>query len=294
VRVLVLGGNGQLGHRVWMAAMARSHDTWVTLRHPAPEASWGVLFPRDRVVEGVEASHPASLDAALALTSPDIVINALGIVKQRADGSDVGRCFAANVFVPHYLAQRCAAAGIRFITVSSDCVFTGQRGFYAEGDQADALDVYGMSKRLGEIDRPHLTLRTSHIGRSLSGQFGLLEWLLAQTDSVPGYRRAIYSGLTTAALAATIMEVIDHHPSLAGLWHVSSRPITKLDLLVTIRDAFGLETEIIPVDEPVIDRSLDDRRFRTETGIPQPTWAAMIGDLATDPTPYATLRGERP
>ena len=97
---------------------------------------------------------------------------------------------------------------------------------------------------------------------------------------VNGFTRAIFSGLTTAALARVIADVIESHPELTGLYHVAAAPISKFDLLARLNDAFGCGHEIRPVDEPEINRALDGSRFADATGIAVPSWDAMIGEYA--------------
>lgn len=289
MRVLIMGANGMLGHRVWMAASAR-HETWATLRGTLAGAPWAALFDAERIIEGVSADSDA-IKRALDVSRPEVVINAVGLTKQRPDGNDPGAAFVANCFVPHFLRLQCDLTGTRLIQVSTDCVFTGTKGGYTESDQPDAMDVYGLSKRLGEIGSPHLTLRTSLIGRSLVGSAGLVEWFLSQPGPVPGYRRAIFSGLTTAFVAETMIQVIEEHATLSGLWHLAADPVDKFDLLSRLATALSHDIQIVPADNPVIDRSLDDTRFRAETGIARPTWEEMIDHLASDPTRYDQLRG---
>jgi dTDP-4-dehydrorhamnose reductase len=110
---------------------------------------------------------------------------------------------------------------------------------------------------------------------------------------VRGYNRAIYSGLTTQALAQVIMNVIQDQPQLTGLYHVSAEPITKYDLLCLLNEAFKANVEIEPFPEIVLDRSLDSRRFRAATGFVPPAWPDMLQAMADDPTPYTEWRGKR-
>jgi dTDP-4-dehydrorhamnose reductase len=291
LRVLILGGNGMIGHRMWMAGRT-AHETWVTVRGQLGNRPWAPLFEPRRTVEGVSAEDPASIDRALRIARPDVVVNALGIIKQRPEGSQPGPAFMANCLVPHYVRSRCDVLGARLIQMSTDCVFTGDRGHYSESDVPDALDVYGLTKRLGEVGSPHLTLRVSALGRSLSGTDGLLEWFMSRRGPVTGYRGALFSGLVTEVLAETVFRIADDFPALSGLWHVASPAIDKYDLLVRLREAFSLDTSIDASDTPRIDRTLDDSRFRSATGIPRPDWDAMIERLVADRTPYPVLRGE--
>jgi dTDP-4-dehydrorhamnose reductase len=163
---------------------------------------------------------------------------------------------------------------------------------YTEDDISDAEDLYGRTKFLGEVGGSGcLTLRTSIIGRELRTTSGLVEWFLSNRGSkVRGYTRAIYSGFTTLALAQIIADVLERHPGLSGVYHVSSEPINKYDLLCLLRDAFGLHIEIEPYPDVQIDRSLDSRRFRAATGFVSPAWPEMIHAMAADPTPYERWR----
>lgn len=282
-----------IGHRVWLAARERL-ETWVTIRQDLSSQPWLEIFDSSRLIPGVSANDPHSLDRALELSRPDVVFNAIGLIKQRAGASDSGAAFQANSFVPHFLRARCDVLGARLVHVSTDCVFTGTRGNYSESDVPDALDVYGLTKRLGEIGAPHLTIRTSAIGRSLAGSAGLLEWLLGQQGAVSGWTRAFFSGLGTPTLADTIVAVITEHTDLAGVWHVAAPRIDKFTLISRLCDAFSLPVTIEPEAQPAIDRSLNDERFRHATGIARPGWDEMVGRLASDPLPYDQLRmGDR-
>jgi dTDP-4-dehydrorhamnose reductase len=179
--------------------------------------------------------------------------------------------------------------------VSTDCVFSGEKGRYTEADLPDPRDLYGRSKLLGEVGSAGaITLRTSMIGREIDTRSGLVEWFLGQRGGrVSGYRRAIYSGFTTAVLSRIILEVIDRHRDLSGVWHVSSDPIDKYSLLNLINAAFGLGVTIDPDETFACDRSLDGARYRSRTGFTPPSWADMIAELRADSTPYDRWRAER-
>ena len=175
--------------------------------------------------------------------------------------------------------------------ISTDCVFSGNKGNYTEADIPDAQDIYGRTKLLGEISRSNcLTIRTSVIGRDSTSTKGLLEWFLKREGKVTGYKNAIYSGFTTQALAQIIGDLIAHYPDLEGLYQIASEPISKYDLLTKIRDAMHLAHEIIAFDTPVCDRSLDATAFVERTNYLIPTWDEMIAELAADTTPYGEWR----
>jgi dTDP-4-dehydrorhamnose reductase len=182
-----------------------------------------------------------------------------------------------NSLLPHRLARLCKSAGARLIQISTDCVFLGARGMYREADIADAQDLYGRSKLLGEVDEPHaMTLRTSLIGRELASARSLVGWFLAQEGSVKGYERAIFSGMPTVELARVMRDFIIPHPDLHGVYHIAARPISKYELLKLVAAVYGKQIRIIPDRDLVIDRSLSGERFHGATGYVAPDWPELI------------------
>src|SRR5262249_1447982 len=153
---------------------------------------------------------------AMAAARPDAVVNCIGVVKQRGDGKDPVVSLTVNSLFPHRLAALCAAASARLVHLSTDCVFSGAPGGYRRTDAADATELYGRTKLLGEVDAPGcVTLRTSMIGRELTTSQGLVEWLLAQRGEAPGFTRAVFSGLTTLELSRVIGAIVESHPDMS-------------------------------------------------------------------------------
>ena len=287
MRILIMGGAGMLGHKLLQVFRER-HETWATFRADRPPATPAGLFDPARSVTGVEATDTSAAVRAIARVRPDAVVDCIGIVKQRAAAKDPIAAIRVNALFPHLLSDACAAAGARLVHISTDCVFSGRRGGYVEGDPPDAEDLYGRTKLLGEVDAPHaLTLRTSMIGRELSGHYSLLDWFLSQHNrTVRGYTNAVFSGLTTIALSRLIVDIVERLPGLSGLYHVSADPINKHDLLHLLNAAYGAGVTILPDDSLALDRSLDSSRFRAASGFQPAPWAAMVAELAADLTPY--------
>jgi len=291
MRVLVLGSTGMLGHKLCQAASDRM-ETAATVRETKPVAEALGLSKQVRVIGGVDAADLASVERAVAGVQPDVVVNCIGIVKQSPLAQDPISSVTVNALFPHQLARICREGGARLIQLSTDCVFSGRKGHYAEGDASDAEDLYGRSKFLGEVGEPNaITLRTSMIGRELHGANGLVEWFLSQKGkSVRGFRRSIFSGFTTIALSEIVLDVVIPHPELTGVWHVAADPISKHELLSMIDAVYDLGVAIEADDSVVCDRSLDGTRFATKTGFVAAPWRAMIEEMAEDPTPYGQLR----
>jgi dTDP-4-dehydrorhamnose reductase len=293
MRVLVLGGEGMLGHQV-CRRLGPHFEVWATYRtDPAEWIAYGNV-PPDRALGGVDAMAIETVESALVDVKPDAVINCIGIVKQRDEAKMAAPSIAVNALFPHHLADLCMAMDARLVHVSTDCVFSGRRGSYTEDDLPDAEDLYGRSKSLGEVDRDGcLTMRTSIIGWEVMAHASLLEWFAAQRgQTIRGYRRAIYTGLSTIDLADTMAWVLKELPELDGLYQVASAPITKYELLARLRDKLGWhDITVEPDDDHASDMSLLATRFKAATGWQPPSWQQTIDALAAAWPLYASWRG---
>lgn len=292
MKILILGGSGMLGHRLWMN-LCKNHEVWVTVRgehNPFPRVP---EFPEEFIRYRVDGLIFDEVTRALASIQPDLVINCIGLIKQMGHlARDPLFSISLNALLPHRISLICRTAKIRMIHISTDCVFSGRKGSYTEEDQSDAEDLYGRTKFLGEVSYPHcITLRTSIIGLELKNRLGLIEWFIAQQNAIKGFKRAIFTGFTTDELARIIEQQIIPNPDLHGLYHVSSDPISKFDLLMLAKQAFKKEIDIIPDEDFLCDRSLISSRFREQTGYTPPSWEKMINGMAATLPFYSTLRG---
>jgi dTDP-4-dehydrorhamnose reductase len=285
--IVVLGGDGMLGHKVFQRLRAVA-ATVCTVR--GVPSGVGLLAGAD-VIPGVDLMHFDRAAELLADLKPRFVINCAGIIKQRPQAGDAIPSLTINSLLPHCLAQWCAQWNGRLIHFSTDCVFSGRRGGYREDDESDATDLYGRSKFLGEVHAPNaLTLRTSIIGRELARHGSLLDWFLMQNHGrVRGFRRVLYSGVTTNHLAGLVERIVLDHGHLAGLYQVVSAPISKYDLLRSIRDAWRLDIEIEPDETEASDRSMCGEKLGAAIGYRAPAWTELIAQLVEDPTPYPPL-----
>lgn len=285
MRVLVFGAGGMLGHKL-MQVLGSNHEVFGTVRDANKQLAR--FAPDERIIVNVAVEDPDWIRRAIDTIKPDVVINAIGIIKQLPDSKNVITTLTVNSIFPHRLAELGSEFGFRLITVSTDCVFSGTRGNYSEDDIPDATDLYGKSKNLGEvIGDNRLTLRTSIIGHELGTAHSLIDWFLSNRGGkVKGFANAIYSGFPTVVFAAIIDNLIRNYPKLTGLYHVSSDPINKYDLLKLVNEKYGADVTIDRDEKFKIDRSLNSTRFRSDTGFAPAPWEQMIGMMADDAKIY--------
>ncbi|MGH9370277.1 MAG: dTDP-4-dehydrorhamnose reductase family protein [Vicinamibacterales bacterium] len=282
-RVLILGATGMLGHKLCevLGGTPELEVHATTRGGPGEVVAHGIELHAGIDLSGGTARLATLLDRLV----PDVVVNAVGAIKQKDLRAAIDETFFVNATLPHELALLNPNAGGRVVHFSTDCVFRGDRGAYRESDSPDVTDLYGRSKAVGEIAYgPHLTLRTSIVGFERQGHLGLLSWFVSHAPgtTVRGYTGAIYGGLPTVTLARTVRELLLRREPLRGLYHVASDPISKYDLLVRLNEALGLDIRVEPDHTVHIDRSLDDARFRGATGSPRPSWSTLVADLKQD------------
>lgn len=268
-----------------MQRLSPGHEVWGTLRGNVSDAPEIQGIDHRSLIQCVPATNPALIRQALDQVGPDIVINCIGIVKQSDEAKNAVVTVGINALLPHQLTQLCGEVGARLIHFSTDCVFSGHDGPYCDTDPPDPMDLYGRSKLLGEVESPGcLTIRTSIVGRELKRGRGLFDWFFSQKGGrVRGYRCALYSGLTTLAMAEVVQMLIECHSSLSGIWQVSGDPIDKFSLLELVNKVYRLGIHVEPDETFQCDRRLDSSYFREATNWAPPTWQSMIESMQADP-----------
>lgn len=280
MKVLILGVSGMLGSALFKKY---SNDAEIVVYGTARNKSTLNYFDgnlHERIICNVDIDSDGSLIEIFEKVNPDVVINCIGLVKQVSEANDPLQAITINAFFPHRVAALCKMVKARMIHISTDCVYSGKVGNYVECDFADAKDLYGRSKFLGEVAYPHaITLRTSIIGHELQGSRSLIDWFLSQNTAIKGYRKAFFSGLPTVELAKVIRDFVLPNPKLFGLFHIAVDPISKYDLLKIVAQEYKKEIQIIPDDNLQIDRSLDSSKFRLATGFSPKAWPQLVAEM---------------
>ena len=249
-RVLVLASDGMLGAAVDNAARVAFGDSvWCTRRRGSKKSD-------PTVVEIDDLTDTDARQQLLDTIRPTVVLNCAGVLM----GGPPDRLVEVNSQLPRWLASECSARGARVVHVSTDAVFSGLHGPNDERTPPDPVDDYGRSKLAGELDLPHLTVRTSIIGRRTDGQ-GLVEWAIAHRGTtVQGYGRSLWSGVTAPELARLLVDHVQSGSTAGGIVHVRSDFVSKAELIRRIDRAFALGLTVDEVAEPVVDRRLVSRR----------------------------------
>ena len=271
-KVLVLGSTGMLGHQVvnYFDSLEEYDIHDVSYQNQLRNKT-----------EIIDVNQFDKLEKLISKIEPKIIINCIGIL---IDGSekDIKNATYINSHFPHLLSKLCHKINAKLIHISTDCVFSGNKGLYIESDVPDSDTIYGKTKYNGEIiDEENVTIRTSIIGPELksNGQ-GLLDWFLKEkNNTIEGYTNVIWTGVTTLELSKIIKIVIDK--KITGLYHISNNDIiSKYKLLKFFNNNIN-QRFIINKNETIVNnKSLIDTR--NELGYVIPSYNEMVNSMFTN------------
>lgn len=274
--VLVLGANGLIGSSVFRVLNKCSHlNVLGTVRS-------GIKSNSTNIIPSIDAFNMQVIEDLLLTKNIQFLVNCIGLTKHRELTSSLLESGYLNAVFPHKLAFIAKTKNVKLIHISSDCVFSGKHGDYNEDSKCDALDIYGVTKYLGELSEDQgLTIRTSTIGHELGSNYGLLDWFINQ-KKCSGYSNAFFSGTTTLELANIIQKIILEYSNLSGVYNIGGIKISKFNLLTKIDTIYKLGIDIKCDNSFIIDRSYSSDKFYNATGYRITNWDDLIYDMKSE------------
>ena len=258
-KVLILGSGGMLGHMVYHYFKSLNKYNLIDASFPKK------VNPESHLLD---VTNKVELESFILSNKPDIIINCIGILL-KGSSEDPSNAIYLNAYFPHQLSKILRPYGGKLIHISTDCVFSGEKGAYIETDFKDARDTYGLSKALGEVDNSHdLTMRTSIIGPELKEKGeGLFYWFMNQSGSINGFTKMIWGGVTTLELAKAIDAAINQ--KITGLIHITNgQPISKYELVLIINQIWkDNQIYVQAISGKVVDKSLKSCRLDFEFAV---------------------------
>lgn len=285
MRILILGSNGMIGHKLYQIFSKQYIDTWAIFRLTFDSDRLSDFFDKSKIIDNCDLLDLENLSKVLDNLKPDFILNASGITIRRGVSDVYWKSILINSVIPNFLNDWVLKNDKRLIHFSTDCVFSGEKGFYDEEDFCDSDNIYGKSKALGEIfNSPNsLTLRSSMIGRELFNNTELLEWfLMNKNKSINGFDKVYYSGITTVRMANYVLQIVKQFPRMSGIYNVSSIEISKYDLLIKLNNYFENNTQINKDSSYYSNKVLNSQKFYSYTGFKQPNWEELIIELVDD------------
>lgn len=206
-RILILGSNGGLGR--------------VLQRH------FSSLSPTAWGRAELDFEKPDTIAPKLAAQDFDVLLNAAGMTSPDICEMQPERAFIANTVAPQLLAEGCQAKGARMIHFSTDYVFSGApHDPWCEEDETDPVNVYGRTKRDGEV--AVLKASPSALVARVSWLFGpdkpshpdnIIQRALQGAD-LSAVADKTSAPTSNADIAAWIGQLIHEHPDASGVLHL--------------------------------------------------------------------------
>ena len=286
MRLLLLGGNGQVGRELRRSLL------------PLGEV---IVATRD----GADADAVADFDVPDALAelvaslAPDVVVNAAAYTAVDRAETDGEAAWRINAEAPAVLANACAATNALLVHYSTDYVFDGSGNRpYREDDATAPLGVYGSSKLAGEeairaSDARYAILRTAWVYAAHGKNFLLTMLRLAgERDELRVVADQVGAPTPAAWIADATAQLIRHgvggHGATgSGTWHLVADGETSwhgfAEAIVEEANARGLVARaphvaaIATSDYPTPAKRpaysvLDTSRLRRDFGIVLPDW----------------------
>ena len=279
MKVLILGSDGMIGHKI---AQSLNDNCELILSSRKSISLDTIGLKRGKIL--LHDLITDNLDSMLKKIFPDLIINCAGITTRRGVKDNIQNTRLLNSDIPHRLDSWANLNSKKLIHFSTDCVFSGSRGNYLDNDIADANDIYGKTKAVGEVNSFNtLTIRCSMIGREIYNFTELFEWLVKNKNkNIDGYSKVFYSGITTVRMGKIISKIINEDINLTGIYNISSIPISKFELLHKLSNAFGLNVDITENKNIKSNKVLNSKKFAEITGIKTPDWDDLISEFVED------------
>ena len=241
-KIVVFGSSGMLGNYVY-SLLSKSKE----------------VIPLTRKDYDLVKLTSQSLDLfleSLNLEQDSIIINCAGVIPQTKN-ENIREYIKVNSLFPVILSMICNQKKWRFIHITTDCVFSGNKGNYDENSEHDETNIYGVTKSLGEIGYGTI-IRTSIIGEELNNKRSLFEWVkLNKNGEIDGYTNHFWNGVTCLQLAKIINQMIEEDIFWDGVRHIfSPDSLSKYKLVKLINDIYALNININPVAKNYCDKTM--------------------------------------
>lgn len=279
-KLLLLGSEGMLGH-VSLIKLSEKFLVYATTKQKKSFLFKRIKIPPNVIFfDKVDLTNFLLLKKIIKKIKPDYILNCAGVINKKINNSTKLNSIIINCLLPHQLAHISDLNNIRFIHISTDCVFDGKKGNYFENDKKNPYDFYGQTKSVGEefISKNSLIIRTSIIGHEIKSKFGLLEWFLNSKKKISGYSGFNYSGLTTLELQKYILFFLNQK-NFSGIINIASKKITKYDLLKIIKKVYNKKIIINKNRTVIKNMVLKSKRLKKKAIKKPQNWKKQLEDL---------------
>jgi len=243
-RLLVTGASGLLGANIVLQALGRC-DVVAHGFGPALVPQGFTYLESDLLAAG-------EVTRLMQDVRPDWVVHCAAM-------TDVDRCEEnpelaerVNAGMAREVATGAADVGAQLLHLSTDAVFDGRRGGYAESDAPLPVNRYGESKLWGEgavqtANPGALIVRTNFFTWPVPGRDGLVGWMLGRLttgQALPGFVDVEFNPIVASLLTEILLDLLSAR--LSGIYHVAGRTcLSKHDFALALARAMGNDPQLV-------------------------------------------------
>jgi len=286
-KLFITGVSGLLGSH--LAYVFRDHYDISGIYHTHEIAIQGVSTMK------LDLLDPVSLKQALFKISPDVIIHCAAQADVDVCEMDPALAKRANVEATQNLVELSSTS--KLIYISTDQVYSGEKGHFSEQDPVLPQNLYGQmkceaEKNVSQLKRA-LILRTNFFGWNVYSRRSIGYWILwelSRGKSIKGFKDAIFSSLYTFDLAYLLDQMLIR--DLQGTYNLgTSTSLSKYDFAVSLARKAGFDEKLVtPVfmgEYPLKAKraknlSLDVSKLARDTQVAIPTIEECIDHFVRD------------
>lgn len=264
-RILITGANGLLGQAVTQTLQGKYQLLISGVESKA------VLGKFDQYYQALDITNATLCRDIIKDFVPDIIINAASYTQVDQCESRKEQCWQINVKGVENLASLARRYDIHLIHYSTDYIFDGKSGPYAENDRPNPLSYYGKSKLASEnvltqISCPFTIVRTCVIyGYDPEIKLNFFLWILnsLRENKKISVVNDQYNNPTLAEDLARGTQLVFDNEKLGVFHFAGAEYLNRYDFAMAVADFFQLNKELIT---PIESRQLSQAAVRPRYG----------------------------
>lgn len=237
MKIFITGGSGLLGSKIAEIALEK-YEVYAGYCHNKPELGEPVKF---------DLAKDTSLKVIRKI-KPEVIIHTAALTN--VDDCEANRelAYELNVEGTKRLVVLAKDSGAFFLYVSTDYVFSGDKGLYKEEDKPNPINYYGQTKLLGEkycecIARPCVI----YGAKPASGTVNFALWIinkLRNGEEVKIVTDQFITPTLNTSLAKMLLEISERR--LKGIFHTAGATrVSRHEFALQIANKFGLDKNLI-------------------------------------------------
>jgi dTDP-4-dehydrorhamnose reductase len=237
MRIFITGGSGLLGSKIAEIAL-RKHEVYAGYCHNKPEFGEPIKF---------DLTKDTDLEVVYKI-KPEVIIHTAALTNVDECETDKELAYRINAEGTKRVAAIAKELETFLVYVSTDYVFSGDKGMYKEDDEPNPISYYGYTKLMGEkycdyVARPCVI----YGAKPASGKINFALWLidkLRNREEVKIVTDQFITPTLTTNFAKMLLEVAERE--LKGIFHLAGTTrVSRYDFALRIADKFGLDKDLV-------------------------------------------------